>query len=630
VFVEKGGDQYGELLIVTVDGREYLGFNIDDNRVTSEYIDLEAQDLSDLNLGEEDNYNIYLHNGNNQINTDQGRTSNEGYYIWDNSIGEFRILVQFPTAPVISGLSVTNPQSQDIKISFQTNEQIGFDPSDLSVEISGPESDVLARSDFTESGTGPYTYEGTYTGSSDGDYTATIQVAKDPQGNDGANGQNDTVTVDTIPPTISNFTATNPQFQDVEVSFDSDKQLGEKSGDIDVAISGVESASLKEGDFTETGTGPYTYTATYDGNTDGEYTATLNSAKDPDGNDGASSQSDTITVDTVAPTISNVTLQNDGSDNLDLSFDSSETLSSLSITVDGPNATDVYSFNLSDFTESGGTYTLSTTQSYNDGVGTYTAIVDSAVDSSGNNGANGESDTYQLLDSTAPTIYNFGSTNPQNQDIEVSFDSDKQLGNSTGDITVSISGAETGTLNRGDFTETGNAPYTYTGTYVGSTDGDYTTTLDDAKDSAGNNGASGQSDTVTVDTTAPSISNVTLQNDGSDNLDFSFESNEQLGSNSFDIAVTVDGPNTNNVYSFNRSNFSETGNGPYTYTLTVTQPYDDGDGQYTATIDNAIDLFGNDGASGQNDSIQIGSSSQAGSLDYDFTLNEHSITTTLL
>lgn len=428
VFVEKGGDQYGELLILTVDGREYLGFNIKDNRVTSEYIDLEAQDLSDLNLGEEDNYNIYLHNGNNQINTDQGRTSNEGYYIWDNSIGEFRILVQFPTAPVISGLSVTNPQSQDIKISFQTNEQIGSDPSDLSVEISGAESDVLARSDFTESGTGPYTYEGTYTGSSDGDYTATIQVAKDPQGNDGANGQSDTVTVDTIPPTISNFTATNPQFQDVEVSFDSDKQLG----------------------------------------------------------------------------------------------------------------------------------------------------------------------------------------------------------NSTGDITVSISGAETGTLNRGDFTETGNAPYTYTGTYIGSTDGDYTTTLDDAKDSAGNNGASGQSDTVTVDTTAPSISNVTLQNDGSDNLDFSFESNEQLGSNSFDIAVTVDGPNTNNVYSFNRSNFSETGNGPYTYTLTVTQPYDDGDGQYTATIDSAIDLFGNDGASGQNDSIQIGSSSQAGSLDYDFTLNEHSITTTLL
>ncbi|MTI88654.1 MAG: hypothetical protein FH748_11875 [Balneolaceae bacterium] len=101
------------------------------------------------------------------------------------------------------------------------------------------------------------------------------------------------------------------------------------------------------------------------------------------------------------------------------------------------------------------------------------------------------------------------------------------------------------------------------------------------------------------DKVQPTLSNVSLSNDGSDNLSLSFDSDEQLGSSTSDIAVSIDGPNTNNVYSFNRGDFSESSNsGTYTYTLTTSQAYGDGDGTYTAAIDDAKDAAGNDGGDG--------------------------------
>ena len=107
--------------------------------------------------------------------------------------------------------------------------------------------------------------------------------------------------------------------------------------------------------------------------------------------------------DTTAPAISAVSLSDDGSGNLALTFDSDEQLDTLSVSVDGPATTNVYTFDESDFSESstGGsyTYTLTTTQAYDDGGGTYTATVDDALDAAGNNGGvdgegSGLSDTY--------------------------------------------------------------------------------------------------------------------------------------------------------------------------------------------------------------------------------------------
>lgn len=108
-----------------------------------------------------------------------------------------------------------------------------------------------------------------------------------------------------IAPSISNYSVTNPSGSDVQVSFDSDEQLGSNSGDIAVPIedSGTNVVvTLSRTDFSESGSGPYTYTATYTVSSDDTYTATLDTAKDPRGNDYGGSLSASATVNTTAPT----------------------------------------------------------------------------------------------------------------------------------------------------------------------------------------------------------------------------------------------------------------------------------------------------------------------------------------
>lgn len=92
-----------------------------------------------------------------------------------------------------------------------------------------------------------------------------------------------TVTVDDTPPSISNFTVSNPTGQEVLVSFTASEALHS----IRVDVTGTENGTLTEQDFVGTGTGPYTYNATYFADSDGVYTATLKTAADGVGNAGA-------------------------------------------------------------------------------------------------------------------------------------------------------------------------------------------------------------------------------------------------------------------------------------------------------------------------------------------------------
>lgn len=125
--------------------------------------------------------------------------------------GEHSVNLQTPAAaPSISSFSVTNPSGQDVTVSFDSDTQL----STISATISGAESATLTESDFSESGSGPYTYEATYSGSSDGTYTATLDTATDGAGNDGASGESDSVTVDTYTPPPS----PDPAYFDVSVS----------------------------------------------------------------------------------------------------------------------------------------------------------------------------------------------------------------------------------------------------------------------------------------------------------------------------------------------------------------------------------------------------------------------------
>jgi hypothetical protein len=137
-----------------------------------------------------------------------------------------------------------------------------------------------------------------------------------------------------------------------------------------------------------------------------------------------------------------------------------------------------------------------------------------------------------------------------------------------------------------------------------------------ATDGAGNSDAQTETGVLTIDDTAPTISSVKLGNDGSGNLDFSFQTNEALGADPSDVAVSVDGPNTSGLYSFDRSNFTEAENsGTFTYTLDPNPPYDDGDGQYVASVDAAVDEAGNDGATGQSDTFTLDTNAPTASID---------------
>ena len=286
----------------------------------------------------------------------------------------------------------------------------------------------------------------------------------------------------------------------------------------------------------------------------------------------------------------------------------------------------VSSYSVKRSTTSGGTYSeigtvtddesasyTFTDNSTTDGTTYYYVIT--AIDGAGNESSN-SSEASATADGTAPTISNV-TLGESSGNLSFSFDSDEQLGSSAGDLAVSVdgptSGADVYSFDRTDFSESGTGPYTYTlSTTQPYNDGDgtYTAAVDDALDPAGNDGADGsQTDSYSFDGTAPTISNVSL-GISSGNLSFSFDSDEQLGTSATDITVSVDGPTSGaDVYSFDRTDFSESGTGPYTYTLSTTQPYDDGDGTYTAAVDDALDQAGNDGADGtQTDSYNYDSS----------------------
>lgn len=112
-------------------------------------------------------------------------------------------------APIINSITTTNPSTKNVNVTIKTGEQLGGSASDIAVSISGAETASLDRDDFTESGTGPYTYEAQYTGSSDGTYTATLDTANDSAGNDGADGESDSVTVDTSTSTTSSSSSSS-------------------------------------------------------------------------------------------------------------------------------------------------------------------------------------------------------------------------------------------------------------------------------------------------------------------------------------------------------------------------------------------------------------------------------------
>ncbi|WP_436927829.1 right-handed parallel beta-helix repeat-containing protein [Halosimplex amylolyticum] len=98
---------------------------------------------------------------------------------------------------------------------------------------------------------------------------------------------------DTKAPAISNFAATSPADGRLAVSFDSDEALA--ALDVTVSNASGQVAALALADFTEAGSGTYTY-ENESRIAAGEYDVTLVTAADGNGNDGASGQTVQVTV----------------------------------------------------------------------------------------------------------------------------------------------------------------------------------------------------------------------------------------------------------------------------------------------------------------------------------------------
>lgn len=259
--------------------------------------DLRATDAASLEAGD---YAVRL-----QASDGNGGTTETAFTV---SVTDDRAPTIASSTPADDATDVAN--TSDIDITFSEDVQFGSGTVTLRKDDGGF-SDVETFDVGSDTGTGDGTVSitgDTLTINATDDFSletayavridagALIDTATTPYGFDGIDDDStlNFTTGETTPPTISGVSVSNPADRQVTVSFDADERLTT----ITVGISGAESATLTRGDFSESGSGPYTYTATYDGSTDGTYTATLNTALDSGGNDGASGQTGSVDVST--------------------------------------------------------------------------------------------------------------------------------------------------------------------------------------------------------------------------------------------------------------------------------------------------------------------------------------------
>lgn len=394
---------------------------------------------------------------------------------------------------------------------------------------------------------------------------------------------------DTAVPSISAFDLTNPSGRRLRVSFDTTGRLT----DIEVDIDGPETVTLGMDAFTETETrnGGYRYEAAVEVSANGDYTARLRTAEDTDGLDVAGGQSARLSLVSTASPISAFSLSEQGGQDLRVSFESTERLSTIEVDLDGPDPTTLGTddFTIVEVRQDYVTYRAKVPVA---SAGDYTARLRTAENEDGLDVANGQSARLSVAGET-PTISAFSVAAPStSQEIRVSFESTERLST----IEVGISGPETTTLGTDDFTATTRGSrVTYEATALVGSDGEYTAQLRTAADADGLDGASDQSVSVSLDTTPPKITRFRLRSVEGSELQVVLESSERLSR----IDVSLDGTA---AITLSASDFSATQvTDGHSYTATVSPA----SGSYTATLDTAVDEAGNDGASGQTASASL-------------------------
>lgn len=200
--------------------------------------------------------------------------------------------------PKVSNYAVTNPEQRNVSVTFDSTRKL----AEIRVTVSrgGETVATLTEADFAASSDGSgYTYAATYVAERDGTYVATLDYAADSGGKTAESSPAGSVAVDWRP-AIDDYTVTNPDARQVAVAFTSSEQLT----DVAVDVAGPETVTLTEADFTETATADgYRYRATTSVETDGSYDATLTSAVDDAGYDGADGETGSVSVETPDPRV---------------------------------------------------------------------------------------------------------------------------------------------------------------------------------------------------------------------------------------------------------------------------------------------------------------------------------------
>jgi len=363
------------------------------------------------------------------------------------------------TAPTISPTSITDATDGDGNVTTGDSVTVTATVSDGE---SGVES-VSADASAFGAGTVPLT-----DGDDDGTFDATVTVGSSGSVTEGAqsvtvtatdgaglsaSATTGTLTVDTTAPTISSTSITDATDGDGTVSAGDSVTVTATVSD---GESGVASVSADASGF---GAGTVSLT---DGDSDGTYDATVTVGSSTTATEGAqsvtvtatdgaglsaSATTGTLTVDTTAPTISSFQATNPSGQEIQVSFDSDETLSTIAVDITDSNGNAVTTLTEGDFTANSGTYTATYTTS---GTGTYTATLTTATDAAGNDGAGGETETIGVGTSATQTSYvsSTGSAARAGPESRVDFDIENTGSSDVviTDIEVSANGGKLQTL----------------------------------------------------------------------------------------------------------------------------------------------------------------------------------------
>ncbi|WP_336000039.1 S8 family serine peptidase [Halorientalis halophila] len=463
------------------------------------------------------------------------------------------------TPPRITNVSVTNPDGRVLELGLDASESL----ASITASVDGPESTTLTEANFTATD-GRYVV--TWTPGSDGEYTGTLDAAVDDAGKDGASGESETVVVDTTPPELSAPTLADAADDDGTVGDGDALAIGATVSDAIAGVGTVTANATAFGAGTVTLTdgdadGTYDATVAVDGpnaTTDGDYGVEI-AATDAAGNRGTA-ETPTVALDT-APRISNFTVENPTGQRVAVGFDTSEPLSSITATVDGPAKT---TLTADDFSATDGRY-AATWDAEADG--TYTATLDAAVDESGNDGASAQSGRI-VVDTTAPVLGDLrldggpvGDGDPLTVAVNVT---DATSGVAAVRANASAFGGGTVTLTDPDGDGTYGATLTVDERDAAA-DGPHAVQIT-ATDAAGNE-AEDTTPTVTLDTAPPSLSVAAR----------SLDVNGTLG-NGDRLAITATATDALSGVATVRADASALGAG----TVTLTDA--DGDGTANATV----------------------------------------------